>query len=161
MRFDDIDSETLPQGSSFLVKAVHRMSMLLVRQTAAELAATTQFNVVEWRVVSGLHAFGTSTQKALVGYTGGDQAQTSRILAGLERKKMVRSETSNGDRRAREFKLTEAGMAAVEAAMPRIAQYFQRIDMALTTGEKATFISLLDRVLAAGNSGQPAGDQFR
>ena len=81
MKFNGIDSETLPKSSSFLVKIIHRMSTLLSKKTAAEFAAITAFNIVEWRVVSGLYAFGVSSQKTLVDYTGGDQAQTSRILA--------------------------------------------------------------------------------
>ena len=154
MIFHTIDSATLPQGSSFLVKVIHRMGTLLAKQTGTELASITDFNVVEWRVVSGLHAFGRSTQKALVDYTGGDQAQTSRVLASLEKKGMVRSEAGGADRRARNFELTEIGLKSVEAAMPDIAEYFRRIDQTLTADEKATFIALLNRLLAAAESDQ-------
>ena len=69
MKFQDIDSETLPKSSGFLVKIMHRMSTLLARNTAEEFASITRFNIVEWRVVSGLYAFGASRQKRLVDYT--------------------------------------------------------------------------------------------
>ena len=149
MKFHDIDSESLPKSSSFTVKMIHRMSTLLARNTAAEFASITSFNIVEWRVVSGLYAFGISRQKALVDYTGGDQAQTSRILADLERKGLVRSVTCGDDRRVKNFELTEKGNLEVAAAMPSIARYFQRIDEALSAEEKETLINLLERTLDA------------
>jgi len=156
MKFQDIDSETLPKSSGFLVKIIHRMSTLLARNTAGEFASITSFNIVEWRVVSGLYAFGTSRQKRLVDYTGGDQAQTSRILASLERSGVVRSTTSVRDARARIFELTGEGRRAVAAAMPQVAEYFSRIDHALTTEEKATLIDLLNRMLDAANTDRVA-----
>jgi DNA-binding MarR family transcriptional regulator len=152
MRFQDIDSDTLPESSSFLVKAIHRMSTLLARQTTEKFSSITDFDIVEWRVVSGLFAYRTATQKALVEYSGGDQAQTSRILARLEIKGMVQSTTSGEDKRARIFELTEAGNNAVEAAMPDVASYFKRVDDTLTRAEKATFIALLSRLLAAADA---------
>ena len=152
MKFQDIDSETLPKSSGFLVKIMHRMSTLLARNTAEEFASITRFNIVEWRVVSGLYAFGASRQKRLVDYTGGDQAQTSRILASLQRAEMVRSTTSEKDGRAKIFKLTEEGEQAVADAMPRVAAYFSQIDQALTDEETATLIELLNRMLDAANT---------
>lgn len=152
MKFQDIDSETLPKSSGFLVKIIHRMSTLLARNTADEFASITSFNIVEWRVVSGLYAFGSSRQKQLVDYTGGDQARTSRILTSLERRGMVQSTASEEDARAKIFELTEEGQQAVLAAMPQIAAYFSRIDQALTAEEKATLIDLLNRILDAAST---------
>lgn len=128
------------------------MSTLLARQTTEKFSSITDFDIVEWRVVSGLFAYRTATQKALVEYSGGDQAQTSRILARLEIKGMVQSTTSGEDKRARIFELTEAGNNAVEAAMPDVASYFKRVDDTLTRAEKATFIALLSRLLAAADA---------
>lgn len=156
MKFNGIDSETLPKSSSFLVKIIHRMSTLLSKKTAAEFAAITAFNIVEWRVVSGLYAFGVSSQKTLIDYTGGDQAQTSRILADLVQRGLVRSITNGTDRRVKNFELTDTGQRDVAAAMPAIAQYFERIEDALTAEEKATLIALFDRLLQAAAADRPA-----
>ena len=152
MKFQNIDSETVPQSASFLVKIVHRMSMLLMRNVTAEFASASRFNIPEWRVASLLYAFGTSRQKNLVDRSFADQAQTSRGLADLERTGMVRSLPSGEDRRVKNFELTEEGRREVEAAMPAIVSYFSQIDQALNDEEKATLISLLDRVLAAAQS---------
>lgn len=153
MKFHNIDSETLPKSSSFLVKVIHRMSTLLARNATKEFAAITDFNIVEWRVVSGLYAFGKSNQKSLVEFTGGDQAQTSRTLAELERRGLIRTEANGKDRRARDIELTETGWSAVDAAMPNISAYFRRIEETLTQDEKATLIALLNRLLADANDG--------
>ena len=83
MKFQNIDSEFLPTSSSFIVKVIHRTSTLLTKNTAIQFSSITDLNVVEWRVVSGIHFFGTATQKMLVEYTGGDQAQTSWSVLGL------------------------------------------------------------------------------
>ena len=152
MKFQNIDSETVPQSASFLVKIVHRMSMLLMRNVTAEFASASRFNIPEWRVASLLYAFGTSRQKDLDDRSFADQAQTSRGLADLERTGMVRSLPSGEDRRVKNFELTEEGRREVEAAMPAIVSYFSQIDQALNDEEKATLISLLDRVLAAAQS---------
>lgn len=152
MKFQNIDSETVPQSASFLVKIVHRMSMLLMRNVTAEFASASRFNIPEWRVASLLYAFGTSRQKELVDRSFADQAQTSRGLADLERTGMVRSFPSGEDRRVKNFELTEEGRREVEAAMPAIVSYFSQIDQALNDEEKATLISLLDQVLAAAQS---------
>ena len=152
MKFQNIDSETVPGSASFLVKIVHRMSMLLMRNVTAEFASASRFNIPEWRVASLLYAFGTSRQKELVDRSFADQAQTSRGLADLERTGMVRSFPSGEDRRVKNFELTEEGRREVEAAMPAIVSYFSQIDQALNDEEKATLISLLDQVLAAAQS---------
>ena len=159
MKFHNIDSETLPQSASFLVKIIHRMSTLLTRATTAEFASVTMFNIVEWRVVSLLYAFGTSRQKDLVDFSLADQAQTSRGLADLDRSGMVRSLPSGDDRRVKNFELTEEGRHEVEAALPAIVSYFSQIDQSLTEAEKATLIALLDRILdsATSNRQPPEG----
>ena len=154
MKFRNIDSETVPRSASFLVKVVHRMSSLLTRNVTTEFAATTRFNIPEWRVASLLYAFGTSRQKELVDRSFADQAQTSRGLADLERTGMVRSIPSVEDRRVKNFELTEEGRREVEAAMPTIVSYFSQIDQSLSDEEKATLLSLLDRVLEAAESNE-------
>ena len=117
MKFQNIDSETVPQSASFLVKIVHRMSMLLMRNVTAEFGSASRFNIPEWRVASLLYAFGTSRQKELVDRSFADQAQTSRGLADLERTGMVRSFPSGEDRRVKNFELTEEGRREVEAGL--------------------------------------------
>ncbi|MGH1465955.1 MAG: MarR family winged helix-turn-helix transcriptional regulator [Cognatishimia sp.] len=154
MKFQNIDSTTLPQSSSFLVKVLHRMSTLLAKSATIEFAEVTEFNIVEWRVVSGLYALGPSTQRTMVDYTGGDQAQTSRVLSSLVRQGMVRREANGSDGRARDFELTVAGLEAVQIAMPRIAGYFSQIDDALNEAEKELFVSFLDRLLNAANASE-------
>lgn len=149
MKFRDIDRDTLPDGSSFLVKAIHRTATILARRTGRELSKVTAFNVIEWRVASGLHAFGKASQRDLVEYTGGDQAQTSRILSSFVERGLVHSEKSGIDKRARNFELTEEGVMAVENALPIIARFFSRIDAELDENEQATLIGLLNRVLNA------------
>lgn len=155
MKFQNIDSETLPKSSSFIVKTIHRMSTLLARNTTQVFETVTTFNIVEWRLVSGLYAFGTSRQKQLVDFTFGDQAQTSRVLADLERAGLVRSLPSADDRRVKNFELTQTGKQKVEAAMPAIASFFSQIDQALSDAEKAQLITLLNRVLEAAGPDQP------
>jgi DNA-binding MarR family transcriptional regulator len=152
LKFQNIDSEFLPTSSSFIVKVIHRTSTLLTKNTAIKFSSITDLNVVEWRVVSGIHFFGTATQKMLVEYTGGDQAQTSRILATLKRKGIVDSQYNGEDRRARNFKLTKVGQQAVTAALPSIANYFSHIDAALTPEEKHVFVSTLNKLLAAASA---------
>ena len=155
MKFQNIDSETVPQTASFLVKIVHRMSMLLIRNVTAEIASASRFNIPEWRVASLLYVFGTSRQKELVDRSFADQAQTSRGLADLERTGMVRSLQSGQDGRVKNFELTEEGRREVEAAMPTIVSYFSRIDQSLNDEEKATLVNLLDRMLEAARSKKP------
>ena len=154
MKSLNIDSEALPESSSFMVKVIHRMSTLLTKKTAAEFSSITDFNIVEWRVVSGIYAYKSATQKMLVEYSGGDQAQTSRILSDLRAKGVVRSELNGKDRRARNFELTEMGLQSVQAAFPAIASYFARIEDAVTAAEKESFIAILNKLLEAAEPTQ-------
>lgn len=137
------------------------MSTLLAKKTTIEFSSVTDFNIVEWRVVSGVFAHGIATQKTLVEYTGGDQAQTSRILSELQRKGIVRSESKGEDRRARNFELTDIGVQSVHAALPTIASYFTRIDEALTAEEKAAFLATLNKLLDAAEPTQSVSDKQR
>ena len=100
MKFHNIDRNKIPDGASFVVKAVHRMGSLLAKRTNEELDRNSTFNLAEWRIASGLYAFGKTSQKALVEYTGSEQAHTSRVLAGLEQRGLARSEQSREDKRA-------------------------------------------------------------
>lgn len=149
MKFHNIDRSKIPEGASFVVKAIHRMGSLLAKRTNEELISRKDFNLAEWRIASGLYAFGKSSQKTLVEYTGGEQAHTSRVLAGLEHRGLARSEQSRADRRAREFEMTDAGKAAYEDALPSMSKFFRGIDESLSEEELKMFINILERLLVA------------
>ena len=149
MKFHNIDRSKIPEGASFVVKAIHRMGSLLAKRTNEELHCRQDFNLAEWRIASGLYAFGKTSQKTLVEYTGSEQAHTSRVLAGLEQRGLARSEQSREDRRARKFELSDEGKAAYEDALPSMSKFFRKIDQSLSEDELKTFIDILDRLLIA------------
>lgn len=151
MKFHNIDRSKIPEGASFVVKAIHRMGSLLAKRTNEELAHGKDFNLAEWRIASGLYAFGKSSQKTLVEYTGSEQAHTSRVLAGLEHRGLARSEQSREDKRAREFEMTDAGKAAFEGALPNMSKFFGGIDQSLSNDELTMFIDILERLLVAAD----------
>ena len=158
MKFHNIDRNKIPDGASFVVKAVHRMGSLLAKRTNEELDRNSTFNLAEWRIASGLYAFGKTSQKALVEYTGSEQAHTSRVLAGLEQRGLARSEQSREDKRAREFEMTVAGKVAYEDALPSMSKFFTEIDQSLSEGELELFINMLDRLMTAAEGHRPGKD---
>ena len=158
MQFQGIDTNSLPSSFSFLVQVLRRASVEVVRKNTVQLASISNFNISEWRVVTGLYVFGKCSQKSLVDWAGDDQAQVSRCLWQLKEKDLVQSEASRKDRRAVNFELTRLGAMLVEDAYPDMLKYAKRIDDALNEEEKAIFIGLINRIIEATEL-MPSGDQ--
>ena len=158
MQFQETDMDLFPSSCSVLVRLLRRASGEVVRKHALQLAEISSFNITEWRVVSGLYICGMSTQKALVDWSGDDQALVSRCLWQLKEKDLVRSEVSRKDRRAVNFELTRLGYKLVEDAYPDMLKYAKRIDDSLNEEEKTIFITLINRIIKATKL-MPSGTQ--
>lgn len=80
-------------------------------------------------------------------YTVIEQSTLSRTLEGLEARGLVRRAAREGDGRAREVFLTEAGAAAFARFWPEmLAGYEQMLD-GVTEQERAVFITVLQKIL--------------
>jgi len=105
-------------------------------------------NIGRWRVLAVLRAYGELNVGRIVDLTVMEQPTISRIVAQLEREKLVRRKVSKADSREVLVKLTAAGERAFNAIYPTAERHQQHALEGLSKKETDTLLSLLHRVQA-------------
>jgi DNA-binding MarR family transcriptional regulator len=109
------------------------------------------------RATPGLEAARLSTLVAL------DRATLAKVLERLEAKGWIVRAGSKADRRIKLLRVTPQGRAVLDAAEPAVRRCQRRILAPLPASERAAFMRMLDRLVAANNefSRAPMGETGR
>jgi DNA-binding MarR family transcriptional regulator len=107
------------------------------------------------RALPGVDAARLSTLVAL------DRATLAKVLERLEAKGWIVRAGSKADRRVKLLRVTPKGRAVLEAAEPAVRRCQRRILAPLAPAERAAFMRMLDRMVAANNefSRAPMGEK--
>lgn len=81
------------------------------------------------------------------------RAHMAKMVRGLEEAGLIARQVPDGDRRAMELRLTEAGRARVAALLPRLMAHEAKVPPTLTAAESRALTGLLRRYL-----GLPEGE---
>jgi DNA-binding MarR family transcriptional regulator len=92
------------------------------------------------------HAEGLTAQ-ALAGRLRVSAATVSGLVARLERRGLVRRERSATDRRSKELRLTDAGVALLQRLDTAGAELWARVVSELTNDEVSQLVGLTDRII--------------
>ncbi|MGN1203176.1 MAG: MarR family winged helix-turn-helix transcriptional regulator, partial [Eubacterium sp.] len=104
------------------------------------------------RILIILNEVGTITQHQLTERLGIKPGSASEVIAKLEDSGLIQRTPSTSDRRTTDLKLTEAGKQLADEALQQRKQRHQEMFSCLSEEEKATLLSLLEKVNTDWNS---------
>jgi MarR family transcriptional regulator, temperature-dependent positive regulator of motility len=132
-----------------LIRRLHQISTGLFQDRMAQLGI--DLTPVQFGALATLRDHPDVDQARLAGLIAHDRATIGGVLDRLQAKGLVERRTDPADRRARQVRLTAAGRALLEAALPHVAALQDDILTGLTAEERALFTALAARVAEAGN----------
>ena len=130
-----------------------------VTQFYDQLFAPTGLRATQFAILSRLRRQGPMTINALAVLLVMDRTTLGRNILPLQRDGLIEVVASDADRRRRELRLTEAGLASHAAALERWSVAQQRFEDVFGDGRAAVLRGLLREVVAAdfsANSGKGA-----
>lgn len=141
--------KSLHQLPGFLIRRLHQISTSIFAERMTQLGE--DITGVQFSCLSVLNDCPGLDQATLAAMTAQDRVTIGGAVDRLVAKGLVQRETSPRDRRARVLTLTPQGAALYARLSPEIAACQEEILAGLSASEKAQFLKLLDRVVAAGN----------
>lgn len=147
-----LQPQDFPRGMSLLAVSVFRLSRLLKSQVTRVVSQDKDINLVSWRILIGLWATSSATQRELVDFTKVEQAQLSRVLKQMEQRELIKAASDPTDRRARVFSMTQLGRAKFQKLLPFVADYADAVDAALDDEEKHQFFKMCEKIANASRA---------
>ena len=147
-----LELETVPLGASKVAIATSRLSRLIRTEQEKALATHGDLTLVEWRICMALSQEKSVSQKGLIAFTQIQQAQVSRALVQLEAREIIKSLTSETDRRSKLYTLTDLGHEHFKRNLPVITAFSESIEQALGAAEVALFLDLSERIAKAAKA---------
>ena len=130
----------------------YRLSILsnrISRAIAKRYAKTFNLTIPEWRIIAVLGRRPGLTAKEVAEATEMDKVAVSRAVAKLVAAKRVSADVHDNDGRAQSLALTALGEALHARIAPIALDAEQRLLARLTSGERAQFDALIERLLGA------------
>lgn len=138
-----------PNGDNWLTNFVpyllYRITNRLNRQLRSKLRKTG-INITRWRVLAVLQDRGKQTLGEIVELTALEQPSVSRVVAQLEREKLVTRRISKKDSRFVHVNLTAAGTRAFENIYPAAKVHQQKALSGFSNQEIDALKSYLQRI---------------
>ncbi len=126
----------------------YRISQLYTRLSTGTTQDLAKFGLVlrEWRVMAMLARHEPLSASELVARSPLDKASVSRAIASLEQRGLVSVAPSTEDARVKMLHLTDAGWNLYGRIAPRSIARHKALMGVLTVSERASLISMLDRI---------------
>ena len=144
--------EDVPEGVSIVAISSFRLARALKADVSWLIAQDEILGLVSWRVLVGLSIVTCATQKELVEFTKTEQAQLSRALKEMERRKLIAAQPSLEDARMKLFSATEFGRKKYQEMLPQATQFASAVDAALDPEERTQFLAMCDRISIASRA---------
>lgn len=136
------DSSSFQPGSSigYRLKRLHKAAYALIDRRVSDLEITFS----QWVALVLIRDGVVDTCAALADFQGHDRGATTRMLAGLDARGMVRRQRDPDDRRIVRLTLTPIGVTACEALTPRVMDFWNEMLDGLDPAEIDRFSATLD-----------------
>lgn len=130
-----------------LIRRLHQLSGQVFQRHTEE--AGFELTPVQFSALHTLRANPGVEQAQLAALIAYDRATLGSVLDRLEKKGYIQRAVSPTDRRAREVRLTDAGLALVEAATPVVEALQAEIAQGLDDKERGLLVNLMRKVVNA------------
>jgi DNA-binding MarR family transcriptional regulator len=137
------------QVGHLLRRAHQRHAALFQAMFADATGAEAALTPMQWAALVTLDALGEATQNALGRLTAMDPATTQGVVRRLIARGYVARAADPADRRTLKLTVTQAGRAAVAAALPAAEAISDATLAPLTAAERDIFLDLLKRMAFA------------
>ena len=138
----------LDQQPGHMIRRLHQISVGLFAQEVGELGVTP----VQYAALQVVQAQPGIDQRTLARAIALDASTTGGVVDRLEARGWLQRRQSPQDRRVRLLFLSEDGQQGLAAATPAMLRTQERILEALNASERAEFVRLLSRLVAADPS---------
>jgi DNA-binding MarR family transcriptional regulator len=138
---------------------VIRQAARHVTQLYDQLFAPVGLRATQFAILSRLRRQGPMTINALAGLLVMDRTTLGRNILPLQRDGLIEVVASPADRRRRELRLTDAGLAKQEAALECWVVAQQRFEVVFGGERAAALRALLRDVVAADFAGGPGANR--
>ena len=108
--------------------------------------------IPEWRVIANLAEHTTLNARQIVEFTTLEKSRVSRAVNNLSERGLVSQQRTEGDNRAKDLTLTEAGNILYRAIVPRALAWEQQLLEDLNAGEYRDLLHALDKLDARLNA---------
>ena len=125
---------------------IRRSSNLIMPQMEA-LFAEESLTFSQWTVLMALREWGQSTAADIARNICHDAGSLTRILDELEGRGLVTRARSETDRRVVALRLTTKGLGTVEALLPRVVEFWNRLLGDFSHLEVKLLVKLLSRLV--------------
>jgi DNA-binding MarR family transcriptional regulator len=133
-----------------LIRRLNQISVALFADHMARAGLT--LTPVQFAALSALDAHPGIDQATLAGLVAYDRATLGKVIDRLEKRGLVRRNTSPTDRRAKTLTLTSGGLTLLGTARPLVAELQPNILEGLSEAERRTFLTMLQKITMAGNN---------
>ena len=144
----------LEQRPGFLIRRLHQIHVALFHEACSAFEMTP----LQYSLLSALAVRGTADQTTLAADIALDRTTTTGALKRLEARKLVERPVSDDDRRARVCRLTPAGAALLNKIEAAARDAHLATLGSLSKPEQATFIALMQRIVAENATRNAAPD---
>lgn len=129
-----------------LIRRLHQLSTQVFTTRARE--AGIDLTSVQFAALDAIRDHPGVDQAGVAGLIAYDRATIGGVIDRLVGKGLVARTVSDRDRRARDLRLTPAGVALFDAALPVVRAMQEEILSRLDPGERATFLALAKKSIA-------------
>ncbi len=143
---DPLDIHALP---GHLIRRLHQISVAQFMDRMAE--EDIDLTPVQFSAMAAIRRHPGIDQATVAGLVAYDRATLGKVVDRLVDKGLVARQISSVDRRAREVRLTDAGIALLDRVLPIVKAAQTRFLSGLNAEERAQFISLLQKATLAAN----------
>jgi DNA-binding MarR family transcriptional regulator len=134
----------LPERPGFLIRRLHQIHVALFQDACGKFEITP----LQYSLLSALAERGTADQTSLAADIALDRTTTTGALKRLETRKLVERPVSADDRRARTCRLTPSGTALLGKIEGAAREAHRATLGSLGQAEQATFIAMMQRIVA-------------
>lgn len=143
---DPLDIHALP---GHLIRRLHQISVAQFMDRMAE--EDIDLTPVQFSAMAAIRRHPGIDQATVAGLVAYDRATLGKVVDRLVDKGLVARQISSVDRRAREVRLTDAGIALLDQVLPIVKAAQTRFLSGLNAEEREQFISLLQKATLAAN----------
>jgi len=139
---------------AFLPYRLNRLSAAVSQQLKAVYGKKYGLTVPEWRLLATLGQFGSLTAKQVGEHSAMHKTKVSRAVATLEKRRWLKRNRSDSDRREELLSLTRLGTGAYNSIYPEMARFERDIYARLRVRDLSALsrsLQALERVVLSKN----------
>lgn len=145
----------LPDYSIYLPHSIEQLAEM-ISSFAADAYESHGLTGTEWRVLAMLNAHSRVLQKDIAAGVGVEKVVAWRAITSLRKKRLISREFCEGDYRAYELFLTEAGYLRFQDTVPMAREREAALTVGLTRDEARLLCALLKKLAPSENGPEGA-----